>query len=130
MLRNVLRLGPLFVYLSEQVLAWLTTPAHGALWGAGGGLSSSAAIVCSSALAVAAALDLTSHLTKGAVSEFTCTAERYVGVTSGGMDQAISVMGMPGLALLVEFNPVSSPSCYQVDAANGMFGPTRKVLMV
>lgn len=64
--------------------------------------------MCASSLAIAAALDLTSHLTKGAVSEFTCTAERYVGVTSGGMDQAISVMGMPGLALLVEFNPVSS----------------------
>jgi N-acetylgalactosamine kinase len=78
---------------------------------AGSGLSSSAAIVCSSSLAIAAALGLTSHLTKGAVSEFTCTAERYVGVTSGGMDQAISVMGMPGLALLVEFNPVSN-SCH------------------
>lgn len=75
---------------------------------AGSGLSSSAAIVCSSSLAIAAALGLTSQLTKGAVAEFTCTAERYVGVTSGGMDQAISVMGMPGLALLVEFNPVSS----------------------
>lgn len=74
---------------------------------AGGGLSSSAAIVCSSALAVAAALGLTADLTKGAVAEFTCTSERYVGVTSGGMDQAISVMGMPGVALLVEFNPVS-----------------------
>lgn len=73
----------------------------------GGGLSSSAAIVCSSSLAIAAALGLTSSLTKGAVAEFTCTAERYVGVTSGGMDQAISVMGMPGVALLVEFNPVS-----------------------
>lgn len=67
--------------------------------------------MCSSSLAIAAALGLTSHMTKGAVSEFTCTAERYVGVTSGGMDQAISVMGMPGLALLVEFNPVSN-SCF------------------
>jgi N-acetylgalactosamine kinase len=62
--------------------------------------------VCSSSLAICAALGLTDKLTKGAVAEFTCTAERYVGVTSGGMDQAISVMGMPGLALLVEFNPV------------------------
>ena len=41
------------------------------------------------------------------LSEFTARAERYVGVTSGGMDQAISVMGMPGMALMVEFNPVS-----------------------
>ncbi|EFN57575.1 hypothetical protein CHLNCDRAFT_57327 [Chlorella variabilis] len=70
----------------------------------GGGLSSSAAIVCAAALAV-----LHSHgirLTKGEVSEFTAKAERYVGVTSGGMDQAISIMGMPGIAKMVEFNPV------------------------
>lgn len=74
----------------------------------GSGLSSSAAIVCSSSLAIAAALGVTNSLTKGDVSEFTCTAERHVGVTSGGMDQAISVMGMPGVAMLVEFNPVSA----------------------
>jgi hypothetical protein len=71
---------------------------------AGGGLSSSAAIVCASALAVMRMHGI--ELTKGEVSEFTARAERYVGVTSGGMDQAISVMGMPGIAKLVEFNPV------------------------
>ncbi|KIY97734.1 galactokinase [Monoraphidium neglectum] len=70
----------------------------------GGGLSSSAAIVCSSALAVLAVNSIT--LTKGEVADFTCKAERYVGVTSGGMDQAISVMGQPNVAKLVEFNPV------------------------
>ncbi|GBF90169.1 galactokinase [Raphidocelis subcapitata] len=69
-----------------------------------GGLSSSAAIVCSSALAVMAVRGV--HPTKGEVADFTCKAERYVGVTSGGMDQAISVMGQPGVAKLVEFNPV------------------------
>lgn len=70
----------------------------------GGGLSSSAAIVCASALAVMHMHGI--QLTKGEVSEFTAKAERYVGVTSGGMDQAISIMGMPGIAKLVEFNPV------------------------
>ncbi|PSC75650.1 Galactokinase [Micractinium conductrix] len=70
----------------------------------GGGLSSSAAIVCSSALAIMRMHGI--ELTKGEVSEFTAKAERYVGVTSGGMDQAISVMGMPGIAKLVDFNPV------------------------
>lgn len=69
-----------------------------------GGLSSSAAIVCSSALAVLAVNGV--NLTKGEVADFTCKAERYVGVTSGGMDQAISVMGQHGVAKLVEFNPV------------------------
>ncbi len=75
----------------------------------GSGLSSSAAIVVSSSLAVLAARGV--ELTKGDVAEFTCTAERHVGVTSGGMDQAISVMGMPGVAMLVEFNPVRACNC-------------------
>ncbi len=42
------------------------------------------------------------------VAEFTTTCERYVGTESGGMDQAISMMGMPQIAKLIEFNPVSS----------------------
>ena len=46
------------------------------------------------------------ELSKAEVAEFSAHAEQYVGVTSGGMDQAISMMGMPGLAKLVEFNPV------------------------
>lgn len=40
------------------------------------------------------------------VAEFTTTCERYVGTESGGMDQAISMMGMPQIAKLIEFNPV------------------------
>lgn len=70
----------------------------------GGGLSSSAAIVCASALAILAAYDI--RLTKGEVAEFTAKAEQYVGVTSGGMDQAISIMGRRGMAQHVEFRPV------------------------
>lgn len=92
------------VALNITWLVYLAFPLHVA---AGSGLSSSAAIVCSSSLAIAAVLGVVGSLTKGDVSEFTCTAERHVGVTSGGMDQAISVMGMPGVAMLVEFNPVS-----------------------
>ena len=70
----------------------------------GGGLSSSAAIVCASSLAILHAHGIT--LTKGEVAEFSAKAERYVGVTSGGMDQAISIMGRQGIAQHVEFNPV------------------------
>ncbi|KAL4519598.1 hypothetical protein Ndes2526B_g01820 [Nannochloris sp. 'desiccata'] len=85
----------------------------------GGGLSSSAAIVCSSSLAILGAHGIT--LTKGEVAEFTAKAERYVGVTSGGMDQAISIMGRQGIAQHVEFNPVRATevvlpanSCYVI----------------
>ncbi|KAG2487013.1 hypothetical protein HYH03_014383 [Edaphochlamys debaryana] len=73
----------------------------------GSGLSSSAAIVCSSMLAVLAALgEDPAGVDKAAVAEAACKAERYVGVTSGGMDQAISMMGQQGVAMHVEFNPV------------------------
>lgn len=47
----------------------------------GSGLSSSAAIVCSSALAILEVYGIT--LKKGEVSEFTAKAEQYVGVISG-----------------------------------------------
>jgi galactokinase len=40
------------------------------------------------------------------VAEFACTCERYVGTQSGGMDQAISIMGMNGVAKLINFDPV------------------------
>lgn len=40
------------------------------------------------------------------VATFTASCEKYVGTESGGMDQAISIMGAPGIAKLVEFNPV------------------------
>ncbi|GFR51602.1 hypothetical protein Agub_g14026 [Astrephomene gubernaculifera] len=75
----------------------------------GSGLSSSAAIVCASMLAILAcsgAVAPEGGLDKAQVAEAACKAERYVGVTSGGMDQAISMMGQQGVAMHVEFNPV------------------------
>jgi len=41
------------------------------------------------------------------IAEFTAKCEKYVGTESGGMDQAISIMGEKGLAKLVHFKPVS-----------------------
>ncbi len=41
------------------------------------------------------------------VAQFTAECEKFVGTESGGMDQAISIMGELGLAKLVHFNPVS-----------------------
>lgn len=40
------------------------------------------------------------------VATYAASCEKYVGTESGGMDQAISIMGQPGTAKLVSFNPV------------------------
>ena len=42
------------------------------------------------------------------VATFTASCEKHVGTESGGMDQAISLMGEQGIAKLIEFNPVST----------------------
>ncbi|KAL0092546.1 galactokinase [Phycomyces blakesleeanus] len=70
---------------------------------AGGGLSSSAAFVCASALAVIVANKLPS--TKQELTEIAIVAERNVGVNSGGMDQSASVFSEKDYALRVEFVP-------------------------
>ncbi|KAG0567930.1 hypothetical protein KC19_7G173000 [Ceratodon purpureus] len=70
----------------------------------GAGLSSSAAIVCSSAIAVLTALGKSSS--KKEVAEFSTTCERHIGTQSGGMDQSISVMAERGVAKLIDFNPI------------------------
>lgn len=70
----------------------------------GAGLSSSAAIVCSSAIAILTALDKSSS--KQEVAEFSCACERHIGTQSGGMDQAISIMAAPGVAKLIDFSPI------------------------
>ncbi|KAI8074688.1 galactokinase [Gongronella butleri] len=79
-----------------QVLVDGTVPA-------GSGLSSSAAFVCSSALAVVTASDL--GLSKQELTEIAIVAERNVGVNAGGMDQAASVFSHKNYALHVEFVP-------------------------
>ena len=71
---------------------------------AGGGLSSSAAFVCASALAVLRAHGESSIIKKELV-ELAIVSERAVGVNSGGMDQAASVFSIKGDALSVSFSP-------------------------
>ncbi|KAI0144290.1 galactokinase [Xylariaceae sp. FL1272] len=71
---------------------------------AGGGLSSSAAFVSTSALAVMVA-NGEKDVDKKDLTEVAIVSERAVGVNSGGMDQSASVFSERGSALLVSFTP-------------------------
>ncbi|KAL8205383.1 hypothetical protein R6Q57_008934 [Mikania cordata] len=55
------------------------------LFNTGSGLSSSAAFVCSSTIAIMAAHDM--NLPKKEVAQLACECERHIGTQSGGMDQ-------------------------------------------
>ncbi|EME41865.1 hypothetical protein DOTSEDRAFT_177254 [Dothistroma septosporum NZE10] len=70
----------------------------------GGGLSSSAAFTCASALAVMKANGV-DKVDKKELVELAVVSERNVGVNSGGMDQAASVFPLQGSALYVSFVP-------------------------
>ncbi|KAH6695336.1 galactokinase [Plectosphaerella plurivora] len=71
---------------------------------AGGGLSSSAAFVSCSALAVMFA-NGEEVVDKTELTELAIVSERAVGVNSGGMDQSASVFPERGTALFVSFAP-------------------------
>jgi len=71
---------------------------------AGGGLSSSAAFVCASALAALAA-NGEEKINKAELCELAIVSERAVGVNSGGMDQSASVFSLRGSATYVSFLP-------------------------
>ncbi|XP_073308911.1 galactokinase-like [Primulina huaijiensis] len=70
----------------------------------GSGLSSSAAFVCSSTIAIMATFG--ANFPKEELAQLTCECERHIGTQSGGMDQAISVMAQSGFAALIDFNPI------------------------
>lgn len=80
-----------------QVLVDGTVPA-------GGGLSSSAAFVCASALATLRA-NGSDKVPKKELVELAIVSERSVGVNSGGMDQAASVFSVRGDAVSISFWP-------------------------
>jgi galactokinase len=64
------------------------------------GLSSSSALVVASFLALGEIDD------RAELAEHARLAERYVGTLSGGMDQAIALLGQAGQALKIDFRPV------------------------
>ncbi|KAF4122291.1 galactokinase [Geosmithia morbida] len=86
----------------------------------GGGLSSSAAFTTASALAVMVANGET-DIDKKELTELAIVSERAVGVNSGGLDQAASVLSQQGSALFVSFTP-------RLDARPVKFPPTRPEL--
>ena len=89
--------NPAFHPCGMQVLVDGTVPA-------GGGLSSSAAFVCASALAVLRANGLR-EVPKKELVELAIVSERSVGVNSGGMDQSASVFSVRGDAVSISFSP-------------------------
>ncbi|KAI5283900.1 galactokinase [Ascosphaera aggregata] len=69
----------------------------------GGGVSSSAAFICSCALAVIKAHGYS--MTKQDLQDTSIVSERAVGVFSGGMDQAASIFSRQGYLLYTRFFP-------------------------
>ncbi len=68
------------------------------------GLSSSSATLVGALLALMRVNDV--ELPLAELQELAAQAERYVGVAGGGMDQAISLGGRAGYALVIDFAPV------------------------
>lgn len=91
------RKNPDFFPSSMQILVDGNVPV-------GGGLSSSAAFVCASALAVLRS-NKVEHVSKRELVELAIVSERSVGVHSGGMDQAASVFSVKNYALNISFSP-------------------------
>jgi len=83
---------------------------------AGGGLSSSAAFVCASALAVMAANG--HEVSKQDLLDLCIVSERSVGVYSGGMDQAASIFSEKGYLLYCRFFPNFSAEHVPVPSAD------------
>ncbi|KAH7913500.1 ribosomal protein S5 domain 2-type protein [Hygrophoropsis aurantiaca] len=98
---------------------------------AGSGLSSSAAMVVSSTLAFLAVNGLLDDnnqkpkdvITKGSLVQIAVENEKRVGVNSGGMDQASSVISLANSALYVSFFPKLSAQPIPLPGSNDARNP-------
>ncbi|PKI84999.1 Gal1p [Malassezia vespertilionis] len=68
-------------------------------------LSSSAAMTICSSIVILTALGARDQISRKKMTEIAIESERLVGVNSGGMDQAVSVYGVPNHAVYVSFVP-------------------------
>lgn len=68
-------------------------------------LSSSAAMTTCSSIVILTALGARERITRKEMTEVAIESERLVGVNSGGMDQSVSVFGVPDHAIYVSFVP-------------------------
>lgn len=84
---------------------------------AGSGLSSSAALVCASALSAMKASGC-DDIDKLELCDLAIASERSVGVNSGGMDQAASVLSLRDHLTYVSFVPKLKAQAVQVPAAD------------
>jgi galactokinase len=78
-----------------------------------GGLSSSSSFVVAVSIAILAAYGC--RLLQSEIAEFTAVCERHIGVASGGMDQAISVMARLGVLTLVALQTSAPKRCKILD---------------
>ncbi|KAF2196210.1 galactokinase-like protein [Delitschia confertaspora ATCC 74209] len=102
-----------FVSVGMDILCDGTVPS-------GGGLSSSAAFVCTSALAALKA-NGEEKVDKTELCELAIVSERAVGVNSGGMDQSASVFSLRGSALYVSFKPSLQTTAIEFPKTNPEF---------
>lgn len=68
-------------------------------------LSSSAAMTTCSSIVILTALGAREMIARKEMAEVAIESERLVGVSSGGMDQSVSVFGVPDHAIFVSFVP-------------------------
>ncbi len=78
----------------------------------GAGVSSSSALVVASLLAVARANGIAAALSRADLGEAGRKCELHIGTMSGGMDQAISAMGVAGSASRVDFEPLRATAVH------------------
>ncbi len=93
---------------SDYVMAALRsfTPRHGLEMVIAGEVPTAAGLSSSSALVVASMLALHQTDDRLQLADWARQEERYVGVLSGGMDQAASLLSEPGHALAIDFRPL------------------------